>query len=65
MKTRITSKSLLEHGFTRVRLPNGQIIYCCNGIAVMWAFNKWFCIVLIHGRAYLQQVIVEFIEDIP
>lgn len=65
MKTRITSKSLLEHGFKRIRLPNGQIIYCRNGVAVMWAYNKWFFIVLIYGRAYLQQFVVEYIEDIP
>lgn len=65
MKTIISPKTLLEHGFIRLRLPNSQIVYIRNGIAIMWAHNKWFYIVFIHSAAYLQQMPVAYIEDIP
>ena len=65
MKTKISPQSLQEHGFVKVRLPNGQIIYYRNGIAIMWAHNRWFYIVFINGAAYLQQMTVAYIEDIP
>lgn len=65
MKTKISPKSLLKHGFVKVRLPNGQIIYLRNGVAIMWAHYRWFYIVLINGAAYLQQMTVAYVEDIP
>lgn len=65
MKTIISPESLLSHGFIRWRLPNGQVVYIRNGIVIMWAHKKWFYIVFFHGAAYLQQMPVVYIEDIP
>ena len=65
MKTRISPLSLQEHGFLKLCLPNGQIIYIRNGIIIMWAHRKWFFIAFLHGIVHLQPITVEYIEDIP
>lgn len=65
MKTRISSLSLRKHGFLRVCLPNGQIIYIRNGIIIMWAHRRWFYVAFLHGIAHLQPMTVMYIEDIP
>jgi len=65
MKTLISPSSLQEHGFLRLCLPNGQIIYIRNGIIIMWAHRKWFFVAFHHDTAYLQPLAVAYIEDIP